>query len=522
MNLGRQSISATVPTQIIDVRLDADCNIFTCSTPSGFAVYRSNPLTLVRKREVTGGTLSIILPLHSTSLLFLVGGGGSPRYAPNKVIVWDDAQGKEVAELEFNDYVRGIACRRGLLVVALKRRVIAFEITDTVRWLRQWDTGINEKGLVALATAPGATLLVIPGQQTGHLQLIHLPPCPAPPEDHTPGTAKATRPPPVPPIRRDPVTYIVAHTSSLSSISVSRSGHYVATTSAVGTLVRIWDAQTGQKSHEFRRGTDQAHIYGVAFRPDEKECCTWSDKGTLHFFSLERTNQLSLMRHITALLPVQNNYLNSERAYAKYYLPTPPAHVAHSMSQTNRLGTAHPDAGDEEKWTVGWIEVPADTTPYSSPVKTATPLPSVHGNKGRGRASVPGSPLRTSIDRRGAQSPTSPTRSHPKSPPPPEYQLVALTYTGGWYRLSLPKSIEEPERSGTPEPYQRAPQSKYPRRTDTGSAAGGSSQSPQSRQEELRRRSEPSRRRNSDAQRVDGMTCQVEEFRRFGRWDGWG
>jgi hypothetical protein len=50
MNLGRQDISATTPTQIIDVRFDADSRIFTCSTPSGFAVYRSYPLTLVRKR----------------------------------------------------------------------------------------------------------------------------------------------------------------------------------------------------------------------------------------------------------------------------------------------------------------------------------------------------------------------------------------------------------------------------------------------------------------------------------------
>jgi len=96
--------------------------------------------------EITGGTLSTICPLHSTSLLFLVGGGRSPRYPPNKVIFWDDAQGKEVAELEFRDAVRGIACRRGTLAVALKRRVVAFEITDTVKRLREWETAENERG----------------------------------------------------------------------------------------------------------------------------------------------------------------------------------------------------------------------------------------------------------------------------------------------------------------------------------------------------------------------------------------
>lgn len=51
MNLGRQAISATTPTQIIDVRFDADAHIFTCTTPEGFAVYKSNPLTLLRRRR---------------------------------------------------------------------------------------------------------------------------------------------------------------------------------------------------------------------------------------------------------------------------------------------------------------------------------------------------------------------------------------------------------------------------------------------------------------------------------------
>ena len=96
--------------------------------------------------EITGGTISIVLPLHSSSLLFLVGGGRSPRYPPNKVIFWDDAQGKEVAELEFRERVRGIACRRGTLAVALKRRVVVFEITDTVRHVQEWRTGENERG----------------------------------------------------------------------------------------------------------------------------------------------------------------------------------------------------------------------------------------------------------------------------------------------------------------------------------------------------------------------------------------
>ncbi|KIM90670.1 hypothetical protein PILCRDRAFT_141408 [Piloderma croceum F 1598] len=84
MNLARHSITATSPVLIFDARLDSDCQIFTASTPAGFAVYRTWPLKLLRKRELTGGTLAAVVPLHTSSLLFLLGGGRSPLYPPNK------------------------------------------------------------------------------------------------------------------------------------------------------------------------------------------------------------------------------------------------------------------------------------------------------------------------------------------------------------------------------------------------------------------------------------------------------
>jgi WD40 repeat protein len=85
---------------------------------------------------------------------------------------------------------------------------------------------------------------------------------------------------------KHPVSIIVAHTSALTSLSIPPSGRLLATTSVKGTLVRIWDSVTGKLVRELRRGTDKAEIYGVAFRPDEQELCVWSDKGTVHVFTL--------------------------------------------------------------------------------------------------------------------------------------------------------------------------------------------------------------------------------------------
>jgi WD repeat-containing protein 45 len=165
MNLARHSITSTNPVLIFDAQFEPDCHIFTTATLSGFAIYRTWPLKLLRKRgtyiipvciiitypdlsalEITGGTLAAVVPLHTSSLLFLLGGGRSPRYPPNKVILWDDAAGAEVAELEFRERVRGLACRRGWLAVALRRRVVVFEIGDHISRYGEWDTCDNPRG----------------------------------------------------------------------------------------------------------------------------------------------------------------------------------------------------------------------------------------------------------------------------------------------------------------------------------------------------------------------------------------
>ena len=96
--------------------------------------------------EITGGTLSAVVPLHTSSLLFLVGGGRSPRYPPNKVVLWDDALGREAAELEFREKVRGLACRRGWLAVALRRRVVVFRVGEAIERFGEWDTCDNPRG----------------------------------------------------------------------------------------------------------------------------------------------------------------------------------------------------------------------------------------------------------------------------------------------------------------------------------------------------------------------------------------
>lgn len=467
MNLGRQTISSTPPVLIFDTRFDADCNLFTTSTQAGFAVYQTWPLKLLRKREITGGTLAFVAPLHLSSLLYLVGGGRSPRYPPNKVVLWDDAQGKEVAELEFRERVRGVACRRGWLAVALRRRVVVFQVDSTISRYSEWDTCDNQRGLLALATAAHATLLAIPGRQMGHVQLIHLPPCTAPKPLGPPPPFPPSKPPSPP--TQNPVSIIAAHTTALTTLTVPPSGRLLATTSSRGTLIRVWDAFTGKLVRELRRGSDKAEIYGVAFRPDEKEACVWSDKGTVHVFALVggtgSSNRQSTFSPLTPYLPLPK-YFDSEWSYAQYRIPAQSAHISLS-APPSKPSTA--DVVDEEKCVVGWIQGPVHDDPENAQEEV-----------------------------------------------PREYQMVALTYTGGWYRLSPPTShaaVLNPSRamSQTPEPAVppsvKALSTRRPR-SSSGSSYGG--------------RTDKGKEKERDKEGKSARECLLKEFRRYGRWDGWG
>ncbi|KAF8631577.1 hypothetical protein AX15_002328 [Amanita polypyramis BW_CC] len=309
-------------------------------------------------------------------------------------------------------------------------------------------------GLLAMATKAQSTLLVIAGRQIGHVQLIHLPPCPSPGPLGKPFSF------PIQKSYKSPTTssasIIAAHTSALNTISLPPSGRLLATTSSRGTLVRIWDPITGKLIRELRRGADKAEIYGVAFRPDERELCVWSDKGTVHVFTLTvsgvASNRQSTFSPLTPFLPLPK-YFESEWSYAQYRIPVQSSHI--SLSANPAVQSPLLDPPDEERCAVGWIQHTGSKTGDKEPIA--------------------------------------------------EYQLIALTYTGGWYRLSLPRQYDAFKKSGvsnSPPKYLSSPRS----RTSSGSSFSGRTD----------------KGKEKEAEKSNRSDCVLEEYRRYGRWDGWG
>lgn len=216
-----------------------------------------------------------------------------------------------------------------------------------------------------------------------------------------------------------------------------------------------------------------------------------------------------------------SKYIQSEWSYAQYSLPRPPAHVALSTtSSASRMGTVNPDAGEEERCVVAWVRVPVSQPSPASPPQPSLPLSSVASSSPQGKGKA--RDVESTSDRERRRSPrlsqgpsSSPSKkehmgaSNPTTAP--EYQLVALTYSGGWYRLSLPSSTS----SGSKGDLKNLPKSSKsvgtPSRASTPTGRRGGF------------REEGKQRRASGEEKPNISTSlRLEEFRRFGRFDGWG
>ncbi|CAB93848.1 autophagy associated WD repeat protein Atg18c [Schizosaccharomyces pombe] len=243
------------------VSLNQDASCMSVALDTGYKIFQINPLKLRAQRQFNDGGLSIVKMLFRSNVLLLVGGGGNPKYAPNKLIVWDDVKERPVKELELNFEIKGICFDGKLLAIATASKLFLYQFGNNLKLQRCLDTQ-NPKGLCAMVTTVEKTAIVFPSRKVGQLQILFLF------KDHM------------------NTSIVPAHDSEISCLGISKTGSKIASSSTNGTLIRIWNSETGEKICEFRRGYQHTAVCQLAFSPDELLLACASKKETLHIFSL--------------------------------------------------------------------------------------------------------------------------------------------------------------------------------------------------------------------------------------------
>ncbi|XP_051118498.1 autophagy-related protein 18a [Andrographis paniculata] len=313
-NLSPQPSPSPSPNQIklLHVSFNQDFGCFATGTDRGFLIYNCDPFREIFRRSFdgNGGGIGAVEMLFRCNILALVGGGDSPQYPLNKVMIWDDHQSRCIGELSFRSEVRGVRLRRDRIVVVLEQKIFVYNFAD-LKLLHQIETFLNPKGLCTVSQVAGSFVLVCPGLQKGQIRVEHY-------------ASKRTK-------------FIMAHDSRIACFALSQDGNLLATASSKGTLIRVFNTHDGSLLQEVRRGADRAEIHSLAFSPTAQWLAVSSDKGTIHVFLLkansgevgnERSNSpdrnpssmgsSSSLSFIKGVLP---KYFSSEWSVAQFRLP---------------------------------------------------------------------------------------------------------------------------------------------------------------------------------------------------------
>uniref|UniRef100_A0A914ZJW8 WD repeat domain phosphoinositide-interacting protein 4 n=1 Tax=Parascaris univalens TaxID=6257 RepID=A0A914ZJW8_PARUN len=249
------------------INFNDEQNCFAVATDSGLRVFNCDPLAELRNYSLSQvGSVALCVLLHRSNLIAIVAGGSHPKFAENTVMIWDDASKRFVLEFTVNGPVLNVLLSYTRLVVVQARRVHVFEFPNDCKLIRTEETTYNPLGLAALSADTKSEFLVFPGHKIGSVQLVNLQ-----------SLTVASSP--------SPLT-INAHQSEVVRLALNNQATLLATGSAKGTVIRVFDTRTRNILSEFRRGADPANLHCLRFSPCSSFLAVSSDKGTIHIFTV--------------------------------------------------------------------------------------------------------------------------------------------------------------------------------------------------------------------------------------------
>mmetsp|Transcript_28552 Transcript_28552/g.50743 ORF Transcript_28552/g.50743 Transcript_28552/m.50743 type:complete len:330 (+) Transcript_28552:2003-2992(+) len=272
-----------------------DYEAFAVATSRGFRLYKTSPLRLLARSNLDH-PLKICEMLPRSHIFAIVGTSlTDPVYNHRSVVFWENMNHQRIGGKVYQSEVKGVKMRADKVVVAADNSIFVYSFPD-MNLLKTLNTGLNPEGLLCI-THETPDLIACPHPDTGSVYIL----------------------------KGDSETVIKAHKRELSEIALNKLGTIVATTSAQGTIIRLFSTTDHSKLFEFRRGVTSAAITSLIFHPTEELLACSSVKGTVHLYSLiEGQNQSSRFWLAGAILP---SYFSSEWSSLNFRVPEGPNRV---------------------------------------------------------------------------------------------------------------------------------------------------------------------------------------------------
>ena len=145
---------------MLNISFNQDNSCFSIGTETGYKIYQTYPFKGPYKRNMNGG-IGTVEMLYKSNFLALLGGGKTPKFNNNKVVIWDDSKNKEIGEIKFITPIINIKIKKDLLFIICQKRIYLFNF-NTYDIINTIDTGDNNTGLIAINNDPSFTLIGYP------------------------------------------------------------------------------------------------------------------------------------------------------------------------------------------------------------------------------------------------------------------------------------------------------------------------------------------------------------------------
>ncbi|KAK4561376.1 Phosphatidylinositol 3,5-bisphosphate-binding protein [Recurvomyces mirabilis] len=280
----RKPIQPSDQPPVYSLAFSTSKNRFIAGLATGVRSFRTDNCLTTHQPTLSQSQSIILVAQHDDRFLAYVYGGDSRGGKPSEVIFCDAEVGCEAQRFDLHEDVLGLRLDENWMTVILRERTIVFRYeelprpqlptpppeheTDDMKHASPspskgpnivhalYPTSPNPHALASLRN----NTLILPAVTPGQVQIIPL----------LGGSKRILR----------------AHNSSIRDLALSPDGSLLATASEQGTLIRVYDTTTLNQLGEYRRGSDKADIFSLAFSPGKKWLAVTSDKGTLHVFDL--------------------------------------------------------------------------------------------------------------------------------------------------------------------------------------------------------------------------------------------
>ena len=267
------------PRKILYMGYNYNSSYFMIGTDIGFQVHQTYPLALKFSRILNGG-IGLVQNLNKSNIFCLVGGGLSPKYAPNKLLIWDDKEGKEIYEFRFNSFVLNCFIKLKYIFIFCKDtiNIISLQTMKTVEVILTID---NPDGVGTISSSIDKYILSWPDLAKGKIALKDFS------ELKSSSVTLSALSQEQNSLFRQKLSFKV-HESAISYLKLNNDGSKLATASKRGTIIRIIDTINACIIQELRRGNGESKIYSINFSYDNNFIGITSDHGTAHIFVINK------------------------------------------------------------------------------------------------------------------------------------------------------------------------------------------------------------------------------------------